>query len=528
MKEKCRSTHVSSSVALLANDIDRKSYAIDALTLFAIALVLYSSFASCSFNEGDSFNFAKALMKVDLYTERPHAPGYPVYVFLGRIIFMLTRSQLIALVWLSVVSGALTLIPLYFLTRAMYNRESAALTCVALMVVPGFWLSNEKATTDALSAFLVVLGVTLLYFGMRGSRTATLVSWVVYALSIGARPTHLAFVPLWVYGTLRRRNFKELLACVGAFFVAVSLWLVPVIWVTGWERFLSATRHMYTGTASTDFVLARPLGLDPLERLISAVAGILTFGMGAMLPHLFGFGFPFASNSIPTFYILHDTLLVGIVLCFLVNFKKIVQKIFTLLWIIPHFAFVYMFGSPIHYRYYLTIYPALMLLAVPSVTSLKAFRCHPTLKIKWHRPIHLMVVLLIIVTFTAHTMPLAEKLHTEPSPITQLARYVEQNYSSKETTILVFHEYSAFEICAPQFEYYHCRRQLTESLEQLKTISNGNRTLLITSTAYEYLLRHHLVLQLEAKKIVEFYLDPRAEIEDHRVSIYLIHAARVL
>ncbi len=528
MKQKSYSTHVSSSVGPLANGIGRKSYVFDSLTLFAIALGVYSSFASCSFNEGDSFNFAKALVRVDLYTERPHAPGYPVYIFLGRIISLLVSNRLAALVWLSVLSGAFTLIPLYFLTRTMYNRESAILTCLALMVLPGFWLPSEKATSDALATFLVVLGVALLYFGMKGNNAATSASWVVYALSIGARPIHVTFVPLWLYGTLRQRGLKELLVLLGAFFVAICLLVIPIVWVTGWERSLSAAAHIYTGTTNTDFMLARPLGLDPLERLVSAGAGILTFGMGAILPHLFGLGFPFASNSIPIFYVLYDALLVGTLLCFAVNFKRIVQKIFVSLWIIPHSLFVYMLGSPIHYRYYLPIYPALMLFAVPSLASMEGFRCSAKLKVKWQRLSRLIPVLLVIATLTAHTMPLAEKLHIEPSPITQLARYVEQRYDSNQTTILVFHEYSAFETCASRFEYYHCRKQLAESLQQLRTLSKENRTLLMTSTAYEYLLQHHLVVHLEVRKVVEFYLDPRAEIEDHRVAIYRIYAARVM
>lgn len=90
----------------------------DSVLLFGAAFLLYSVFVSCSFNEGDSFNFARRLTTVDIATERPHAPGYLIYRFLGRILFSVTHDKLAALTWISIINDSLTLIPLYHLTRA--------------------------------------------------------------------------------------------------------------------------------------------------------------------------------------------------------------------------------------------------------------------------------------------------------------------------------------------------------------------------------------------------------------------------
>jgi len=66
-----------------------------------------------------------------------------------------------------------------------------------------------------------------------------------------------------------------------------------------------------------------------------------------------------------------------------------------------------------------------------------------------------------------------------------------------------------------------------ENLRLLEKQHTGGGVLLITSTAHEYLARHPLVLQLEVTKVVEFYLDPRAEIEDHRIVLYKVLVAHV-
>jgi len=518
---------IPSLLGALRKCLRDNGYACDVIAVFGAALVLYSTFISCSFNEGDSFNFAKALVKVDLVMESPHPPGYPIYVFLGRVLFSLIGDQLAGLAWISVISGALTLVPLYFLARAMYNRMIAILTCVVLMVVPGFWLASEKATTDILSTFLVTLGVTMLYFGMKGNNAATLLSWMIYAISVGVRPTHIAFIPLWLYGTLRRKSLGAFFSSIVVFVTMVLAWLAPVIWVTGWDRFLAATRDVYIGTANTDFVFARPLGLSSFERLVFSAAAVFTFALGGMLPEMSGLKFPFASNNVPAFYIFHDMLLTVALLCLILNFRRSIEKIFALLWIIPHFAFVYLLGSPIHHRYYLPIYPALTLLAISSIANLAVHRRWPRFTVRCSQIARLAVVLLIIGTLVAHSMPLAAKLHTEPSPITQLVKYVKENYDSKKTTVLVFHECSAFDIYAPGFRHYHCRKQATETLLELKLARDTDRITLVTSTAYEYLISHHLVMQLEARKIAEFYLDPRGEIEDHRVSLFVVQTARL-
>ncbi len=500
----------------------------EVLAIFGTALLLYSLFASCSFNEGDSFNFAQSLLKFDLVRDQPHAPGYPLYVFLGRALFSLTRDQLAALRWISVVSGALTLVPLYFLARSLYNRGTAISTCLVLMVLPGFWLPSEKATTDALSTFLLTLGVTLLYFGMKGHGRAIPASYMVYALAVGVRPTNLAFVPLWLFVTLKTRHSANMVLSGLAFVATLSAWLVPVIWVTRWDRFLLATRHMYVGTANTDFIFARPLGLDPYERMLFVLASIFTFGFGGMLPPLPGLRFPFTSTSIPAYYLFHDFIWLGAILCLVLNFKRPAEKTFTFLWVVPHFVFVYLFGSPIHHRYYLPIFPPLVLLIVSAIGSaMKTSGRWLKLSTKTESIVRSGVYFLLILTLVAHANPLAARLHTEPSPVTQLVRYVKANYDPNDTTILVFHEYSAFQMYAPEFRCHHSRKQITENLRLLGRHPTGGGTLLITSTAHEYLVGHPLLLQLEVTKVAEFYLDPRAEIEDHRIALYIVRVARV-
>ncbi|HKM51732.1 MAG TPA: nucleoporin-interacting protein, partial [Candidatus Bathyarchaeia archaeon] len=57
-------------------DFNRRDIGLVVLVL--AALTLYLTFLSRSFDEGDVFNFALALVRYDVSAHQPHPPGYPV------------------------------------------------------------------------------------------------------------------------------------------------------------------------------------------------------------------------------------------------------------------------------------------------------------------------------------------------------------------------------------------------------------------------------------------------------------------
>jgi len=66
--------------------------------LFAVAaFVLYCSLMSCSLDEWDSVQLALGIERYDLSQHTAHPPGYPVYVFLGRLLFKILGSLRTAL-----------------------------------------------------------------------------------------------------------------------------------------------------------------------------------------------------------------------------------------------------------------------------------------------------------------------------------------------------------------------------------------------------------------------------------------------
>src|SRR5260221_5394758 len=109
------------------------------IALFVAALALRVPFRSRYAYHWDGAQFALAMEHYDLRLGQPHAPGYFLYVLLGRLVNILVGDPHASLVWLSVVAGA-ALVPLGFLlATALYGRACGVAAGAILATSPLCW-----------------------------------------------------------------------------------------------------------------------------------------------------------------------------------------------------------------------------------------------------------------------------------------------------------------------------------------------------------------------------------------------------
>jgi len=130
------------------------------------------------------------------------------------------------------------------------------------------------------------------------------------------------------------------------------------------------------------------------------------------------------------------------------------------------------------------------------------------------------MVMLFIVSMFACSLPLATMIHTELPPNVQLAVFVRENYDPSTTTIIVLHEFRAFQFYAGEFRYVQCCYDAQKALGIIHSYYNSSNSILITSSALVALQNRGIVLHVV--KVVEYFRSPLVKVEDYRVILYRI------
>lgn len=222
----------------------------------AAALALRLAFRIDYAEEIDSVRFLLALERFDVTAHRPHFPGYPVFVFLGRALVALTGDAISALAILCAVAGALLVLPVALLAHASFGPRAGVLAAILAAVSPTVWLHSQKLLSDVPGLLFLFAGLALVVHGLGASPATPFAAasprprlvdagFLVLGLALGVRLSYFPFLlsaaaVVW----LRSRRWALPLAAATAGGLA---WAIPLVLVTGWERLVAIGRIQGTG-----------------------------------------------------------------------------------------------------------------------------------------------------------------------------------------------------------------------------------------------------------------------------------------
>jgi hypothetical protein len=219
-----------------------------AVGLALLVIVIRWPFRSRYLNGWDAASFALALEDYDVVAQRPHAPGYPVYVAAGKAMFVVFGEANTALVALSILFSAGAAAARDGLLREWVSPRVALLASLLFALSPFFVFNGLIALSYTAEAFA---STALAWIAWRvrqapSVRGAALLgaSW---SLAVGLRPSLAMFLAPLVLVGLRpsRRAWQQPLRRIGAAAaagVAVGLaWAIPMFLSTsggfaGWQR----------------------------------------------------------------------------------------------------------------------------------------------------------------------------------------------------------------------------------------------------------------------------------------------------
>lgn len=255
------------------------------LLLTAVTIVSRLATLSPGPESYDGSRFVAGVERYSLAEQRPHWPGYPVYIALGKLLRMTLGDSVATLRTLSLTASTLALWPLAFLAAQArrvtgappHEATRAGLAAATLFALtPAAWLTGSEILSDPLALLLALLLLPLSLRLLSPSRSGTtdlLLAGALAGLLPGARPTALPFVLTLAYAVLRlppvvrRVSHPRIAVFLTAIFVA-GLWLGG-LWIHEGGALIDTTRAHLAGhsgqwgnTASLDPVpWTRPLRL---------------------------------------------------------------------------------------------------------------------------------------------------------------------------------------------------------------------------------------------------------------------------
>ena len=216
--------------------LSKLTVAVKLAGLSAISILMLVSripFTSKILYHWDSVNFAYAIAEFNLAKEQPQPPGYILYIWLCRLVNLIVNDPQTTMVVISIAASIGAVVAIYFLGETMYNPKVGWLSAGFMATSPLFWFYNEIALPHSVDAFLVILGVLLLYKTMLGDRRYLLPAVVLFAVAGGVRQQTLVFLAPLILFSIRKVGWKWFIAA-GAVGVIVSLaWFIPLITLSG-------------------------------------------------------------------------------------------------------------------------------------------------------------------------------------------------------------------------------------------------------------------------------------------------------
>ena len=424
-----------------------------ALAVLALAFALaHIPYLPSTLEDIDSVNFALGVRDFDVAQHRPHPPGYPIYIALGKVGVAMARVlnpaelpstiEARTLAWLSLLGATVAIALLYRILSCVSRGEvdgstppwrefdQRALAATALTITcPLFWYTAARPMSDVpglAAAFAAQACLALAWWRQQpdasgdrrlapeligASGRMIVLGSLLAAVSIGFRSQNAVLtVPLLLAVLIDRIGRGVAGALIGggvAFAVGIALWAIPLIIASGGlDAYLAALGSQ----AGEDFAGVEMLYLNPTNTRLAAFALLRTFI------------YPWDSIVLGSVIIILAAIGAGVLL---VRDQRAFWIVAVLS--VPYLVFHLLFQDTTYTRYALPLVPSVAFLAVRGV-ELIAFRAAV--------PVTSVLTLWAMVT----AMPVLAAYGSQPSPAVRAVRDMNQSTTQGPSPTLAMHQ----------------------------------------------------------------------------------------
>ena len=187
----------------------------------------------------DSLRFALSMVDYDVAKLQPHFPAYPVFCFVGKLIYAITGRYALAF---SLIGGVSIFFIVFFLLKIAGIRNTSSVGLIAIFMLlanPLLWLMGNRYMPDAMGVGLVLASLYFMTVQDEQPRKVGIGFFLAGVLG-GVR---LSYLPILIPALLMRLHGRwQTLKFIVAGAAGVTVWLAPLIILTGWESFVDAAQ----------------------------------------------------------------------------------------------------------------------------------------------------------------------------------------------------------------------------------------------------------------------------------------------
>jgi hypothetical protein len=241
----------------------------------------------------DSLLFIQGVIRHSVAEGRPHWPGYPVYIWIGKLFAYAVGDPVLGLHLLSAVASALTAWPLAFVTRAwafsLGATDSRAgwcgwATAALWLVTPIGWVIGGQILSDPVGLLFGAMFLALCVAAVHRGSGVWIAASLLGGLMVGVRLVNVTMLGPLVAEAWRRRHERwrgvpAPVALLLAHAAAVLPWLMwlavrdPAILIRGISAHVGGHFQRWGESLWTDH--------HPLTRPLRAFRTVAVSGMGA-------------------------------------------------------------------------------------------------------------------------------------------------------------------------------------------------------------------------------------------------------
>ena len=183
----------------------------------------------------DSLRFALSAVEFNILDSRPHFPGYAVYCFFLQIIYFFIQN--IGLTF-SLIGGISIFLILVFSKKIIQQLKIVDTFYFTLLLVfnPLLWLMSNRYMPDTMGLSFLIISLYFLIKIVKNCETRDYVFLgISLALLTGIR---LSFLPFF-FPIFYLINDKKFIYTVVFFFLGILLWLIPLVYITGYNNLVN-------------------------------------------------------------------------------------------------------------------------------------------------------------------------------------------------------------------------------------------------------------------------------------------------